>query len=92
MPYADRERRLRANRESHARNPHIRRTWAERNPEKRAAHVAVGNAVRDGRLVKGPCERVTEGTCRGKIEAHHDDYSQPLRVRWFCTRHHKEEQ
>jgi hypothetical protein len=62
------------------------REWAARNYEKRRAHIAVGNALRDGRLVKGPCE-IGEG-CQGRVEAHHDDYSKPLEVRWFCSRHH----
>jgi hypothetical protein len=26
-----------------------------------------------------------------QTHAHHDDYSKPLDVRWFCPRHHREE-
>lgn len=50
-------------------------------PERREARIAVGNALRDGRLVKGPCEGcdVTAG-----VQAHHDDYSRPFDVRWLC--------
>lgn len=62
-------------------------SWAQRNPEKRAAQIAVGNAVRDGRLTKGPCVREGED-CSGKIEAHHPDYAKPLDVVWACTKHH----
>ena len=56
-----------------------------RYPRLRAAHVATGNAIRDGRLTKGPCE-----ICGDKrSQAHHDDYSKPLAVRWLCARHHR---
>lgn len=61
--------------------------WRERNPEKRKAHIAVGNAIRDGKLKKQPCE-VCDTT--ENIEAHHDDYSKPLDVRWLCVTHHAE--
>jgi ribosomal protein S27AE len=59
-----------------------------RHPEKRAARKKVGNAIRDGRLVKQPCE-----VCGAKkVQAHHDDYSKPLEVRWLCipchAKHH----
>lgn len=67
-----------------------KKRWQERNPEKRRAHIAVSNAIRDGKLVKGPCEFEASGECEGRIEAHHDDYSRLLEVRWFCSRHHGE--
>jgi hypothetical protein len=60
--------------------------WAERNTVKRAAHIITGNAIRDGKLVKQPCEVCGEL----KAEAHHDDYEKPLDVRWLCRRHHAE--
>lgn len=57
--------------------------WADRNPEKRAAQIAAGNAMRDGRLIRQGCE-----VCGEKGQAHHDDYSKPLEVRWLCPKHH----
>lgn len=62
------------------------RVQRERRPLQRAARVAVGNALRDGRLTRQPCE-----VCgHEKAQAHHDDYSKPLDVRWLCTTHHAE--
>jgi hypothetical protein len=56
------------------------------NPEKYRARTAVGNAIRAGSLVRGPCE-----VCgNAASEAHHDDYSRPLDVRWLCRPHHLE--
>ena len=56
------------------------------NPEKRKANLAVGNALRAGKLHKEPC-----AIC-GKIksQAHHEDYYKPLDVVWLCGRHHME--
>lgn len=66
-----------------------KRAAVERRPEVRAAHIVAGNAIRDGKLVRGLCER--EGSdCRGRIEAHHDDYAKPLEVRWLCDFHYKQ--
>lgn len=56
------------------------------NPQKRKAHHAVNNAIRDGRLIRQPCE-----ICGAKAQAHHDDYSKPLDVRWLCPVHHSEQ-
>ena len=61
-----------------------RKAWQERNEEKRRAHNAVSNAVRDGRLEKKPCEICGNPDSQG----HHEDYSKPLDVRWLCVRHH----
>lgn len=63
-----------------------RAKYAAMYPERRAAHVAVGNAIKQGLLTKQPCEVCG---CE-QSEAHHDDYSKQLDVRWLCTRHHKE--
>lgn len=75
--------------EGQAARERARAAWHERNPDARAAHVAVGNALRDGRLVKGPCARLGDD-CSGRVEAHHEDYSKPLEVVWACVRHHDE--
>lgn len=62
------------------------RAWVERNRKKRSAQQAIQNAVRDGRAVKGPCEKC------GSLdsEGHHEDYSKPLEVIWLCPKHHGE--
>ena len=58
------------------------------HPEKTKARIDANNALRAGRLVKGPCEH-EDAECSGRIEMHHDDYSKPYEVRWFCSLHHK---
>jgi len=50
------------------------------------ARSAARAAIREGRLIRKPCE-----TCGATdVEAHHDDYSKALDVRWLCRRHHRE--
>lgn len=44
------------------------------------------NAIRRGDIIKQPCE-VCGNT---KVDAHHDDYSKPLEVRFLCRKHHSE--
>ena len=65
--------------------------WASRNPLKRKAHIWVGNAIRDGRLIRDICEKCGSEN----VTAHHDDYEKPMEVRWFCgpchRAHHKAE-
>jgi len=63
------------------------REWQEKNPHKLRAHKAVYKAVQDGTLEKQPCERCGSSE---NLNAHHDDYSQPLSVEWLCSRcHHR---
>lgn len=61
-----------------------RRRWYEENKEKAKAHGAVYRALRDKKLVKYPCV-----VCRKTVvNAHHEDYSKPLEVVWYCPTHH----
>jgi hypothetical protein len=63
------------------------RTYRTRQqPLKYAAYVAVSNAVRDGRLIRKPCEQCSTP----KAGAHHDDYTKPLDVRWLCKLCHEQ--
>jgi len=64
----------------------LQKQWQENNKEKRAAYILTSNAIRDGRLIKKPCEFCG----KKKVEAHHDDYMKPLEVRWLCRKHHTE--
>jgi RNase P subunit RPR2 len=62
------------------------KNWRRRNPQKAAAHIAVNNAIKTGRLVKMPCEK-----CKSPLaHAHHDDYGKKLDVRWLCKKCHDE--
>jgi ribosomal protein S27AE len=60
---------------------HCQKDWQLRNPHKIQAARAVGNAVRAGKLTRKPCEQCGNP----KVQAHHDDYSKPLEVRWLCV-------
>lgn len=54
--------------------------------ERKLARMATNTAIRQGVIVPQPCE-VCGAT---NAEAHHDDYSKPLNVRWLCKPHHEE--
>ena len=58
--------------------------------EKRAARRKVATEIEAGRLTRLPCEVCGEA----KTDAHHEDYSKPLDVRWLChachIKHEKE--
>lgn len=59
---------------------------------KKAAGVAVGNAVRDGRLVPtSACERCGHDFRHFRREGHHEDYTKPLEVEWLCSLCHGEQ-
>jgi len=60
---------------------------AKFTPERRRAYILVQGAISRGDLIRQPCEVCGR---RQYIHAHHDDYAQPLAVRWLCNRHHKQ--
>ena len=53
-------------------------------PEKFKARYLLGNALRDGRIVRQPCQVCGDLNSEG----HHPDYSEPLKVEWLCITHH----
>lgn len=61
----------------------------QRKPEvkaKRAARRKVATEIEAGRMARSACE-----VCgHHPAEAHHDDYTKPLEVRWLCRLHHEE--
>lgn len=57
-----------------------------KNKVKYLARNMVNNAIRDGRIEKQPC-----AVCGSLlVEAHHEDYLDPLNVVWLCRKHHLE--
>lgn len=58
------------------------------NQQKIDARTAVNVAIRSGSLVRGTCEHLE--CTEKKTHGHHDNYSNPLDVRWFCAKHHGE--
>ena len=65
-------------------NIRYRRKFVENNPEIIKVQTITAKAIRNGELIKEPCE-----VCGSiKSEPHHDDYSKPLSVRWLCRKHH----
>lgn len=60
------------------------RKWNQENRHKKYAHTLVQRAIQTGKLVRLPCE-----VCGiEEVDAHHDDYSKPLDVRFLCRKHH----
>lgn len=62
------------------------REYRENNPEKVTAHRKLNNEIKYGRIARpDECEE-----CHSEVavQAHHDDYSKPLDVRWLCPACH----
>jgi len=49
------------------------------------AHNALRSALRRGLIERKPCE-----VCGAEpTDGHHDNYDQPMAVRWLCRLHHR---
>ena len=73
-----------------ANQPTRQQRWQQANPLKRWSHIATASAIRRGILT-----RPDRCDCCGKVgpvDAHHDDHTNPLKVRWLArachARHH----
>lgn len=60
--------------------------WAIKNAHKIKAQRMVMRAIRSGKITKQSCEICQDPN----TQAHHDDYTKPLAVRWLCVRHHND--
>ncbi len=54
---------------------------------KRRTREATARRIKVGLLIKQPCEVC--GT-NNNVQAHHDDYNDPMNIRWLCSWHHAE--
>jgi hypothetical protein len=54
--------------------------------QKVRARKALNHAVAAGKIIPQPCEKCSAP----KAQGHHDDYSKPLEVRWWCARCHSQ--
>lgn len=75
----------------HGKKVRVKKTdrMRKKYPLKHKARNAVWFAVQSGKLTR-PTTCSNCNTAHPRIEAHHDDYAQPLLVRWFCPPCHRE--
>lgn len=59
---------------------------SEEQRKKANARSYVNVYIRRGLFIKQPCSVCGDV----KVEMHHDDYNNPLDVKWFCRKHHME--
>lgn len=78
----NRERIKKTNAKWRAANP----GWNKKAKEVYLAHRLVNEAIKAGLIVRQPCEVCGTNELN---RAHHDDYTKPLQVRWFCESHHR---
>lgn len=60
--------------------------YRQKNQDIIRAHGKVSDMIKREKISKLCCEKCGE-TC---TEAHHDDYSKPLEIRWLCKKCHME--
>jgi len=61
--------------------------YRDKYPNKYKAHNMVNNAIRDGKLFSKPC---CECGSEIDVHGHHDDYLEPLNIRWLCAPCHSQ--
>ena len=61
--------------------------WERSNPAGRPAHRLVHLAIKSGKLERP--NRCDDCGLERRVEAHHEDYSRPLWVKWLCRSCHR---
>lgn len=72
--------------EARERDRKRRLNYTGKNRIRSIAHAKLQKAKRAGVITEQPCEMCGSHN----VEAHHDDYSHPLSIRWLCPFHHRE--
>lgn len=72
-----------------------RKRYSKRYPEKEKAKWLLNRAIAAGKIIRPEfcenCKKPDRGRDgRSLIQGHHDDYSQPLVVKWLCIQCHKD--
>jgi len=80
---------LAAGRAKHLANNHAAvKKWRGENTDAVNAQASLQRAVKSGILARPARCQVKGCKARGKLEAHHFSYDQPLLVLWTCRHHH----
>lgn len=58
--------------------------WQDKNRLKHNIHNLVWRAIKTSKLLRQPCDVCS----KRNAFAHHDDYSKPFEIKWFCNFHH----
>ena len=61
----------------------------EKYPEKIRARHCISYAIASGKITRPSVCSIDDEDCKGRIEAHHEDYSKPYEVIWLCRFHHR---
>ena len=64
-----------------------RKKWQLNNKERMRIYSIVHRAIKDGILIRP--KKCTECGVIKKLQAHHDDYKQPFKVKWLCVPCHE---
>ena len=82
-------------RKEYRKRPHVKKKRSRdalihqrQHPEKKKAHDAVHTALKNGKLIRLRICQAIGCSEKENIEAHHDNYSKRLNVRWFCRECH----
>ena len=59
------------------------------NKNKKKTHQLVRLEIKAGRLKPVTICAHNKDYCKGRVEAHHCDYTKPLDLTWLCQRHHR---
>ena len=70
-----------------ARKNEWKKKWKQAHPFITKSRMILTHAVEDGKIIKP--DECSKCNSNGKIDGHHPDYSEPLKVMWLCQNCHR---